>query len=158
MARLSDQRLLEWYRSALRHDGWIEFVFFHGLVIIHRPPPCMPFANAVSLSAAFKARSASAQSCREQILSGYFPRPPLAGNHGSATAIVILFCLRYTITTIIRKNTPAANLRAKKAVHVQPAGHLSARVERHCRVCRHFLTPLLGSISPQYPDLQCVPS
>ena len=75
-----EQRLWQWYNSELPHDGWTEFVLFHGLVMLHRPSRRMPLPASASLFAAFQAATASARSCREQIVSPYFPRPWLAAH------------------------------------------------------------------------------
>jgi hypothetical protein len=144
-----EQRLLQWYHSDLVHDGWTEFVFFHGLVMLHRPSPRMPFPHAVSLSAAFEAGSASAQSCREQILSGYFPRPFLAGNHMFATALVILFCLRYNYDNIAAKYSAPqifelTKLFTSNLLAISAQGW--SEIAEYAGIYERFLAPLLDSI------------
>ncbi|KIW64535.1 hypothetical protein PV04_09461 [Phialophora macrospora] len=146
---VSEQRLLKWFHSDLLHDGWTEFVFFHGLVMLHRPSPRMPFPNAASLSAAFKAGSASARSCREQILSGYFPRPFLAGNHMFATALVILFCLRYSYDNIAEKYSPQqifelTKLFTSNLLAISAQGW--SEIAEYAGIYERFLAPLLDSI------------
>jgi hypothetical protein len=99
-------RLRQWYNSGLPHDGWTEFALHHGLVTVHRPSRRMPLPASTSLLVAFEAASASARSCREQIVSGYFPRPWLAAHHMFATALVVLFCLRHNYENIAQKYSP----------------------------------------------------
>lgn len=101
-----EQRLWQWYNSELPHDGWTEFVLFHGLVMLHRPSRRMPLPASASLFAAFQAATASARSCREQIVSPYFPRPWLAAHHMFATSLVVLFCLRHDYENISQKYSP----------------------------------------------------
>ncbi|OAL30821.1 hypothetical protein AYO22_01441 [Fonsecaea multimorphosa] len=146
---VSEQRLLQWYHSDLPHDGWTEFVFFHGLVMLHRPSPRIPFPNTTSLSAAFEAASASARSCREQILSGFFPRPFLAGNHMFATALVVLFCLRYNYDTIAQKYSPPqifelTKLFSSNLLAISAQGW--SEIAEYAGIYERYLAPLLDSI------------
>lgn len=103
---VTELRLRLWYDSGLPHDGWTEFVLHHGLLTLHRPSRRIPLPASTSLLAAFKAASASARSCREQIVSGYFPRPWLAAHHMFATALVVLFCLRHNYENIAQTYSP----------------------------------------------------
>ncbi|KEY74757.1 hypothetical protein S7711_06659 [Stachybotrys chartarum IBT 7711] len=111
-----ESRLRAWYRrhghttsggggSASHDHEMTAFDMARGLMILHRPSPCVPYPEPNSLLVAFEAAATAARINKEHIRAGFFRRPWLSAHHTIEAATVVLFCLRHGAAAIMQRFT-----------------------------------------------------
>lgn len=147
-----ENRLRAWgraYSQASSYHEPVEFTMARGLMILHRPSPCVPVPSQRSLLVAFESASTAARIHSEHIRSGFFRRPWLSAHYTLEAATTVLFCLRHGSSTIAERFSAVQIFHMTKLFtsnFLTIASQGWPEVNAYAGVYERLLSPLLEAI------------